>query len=38
MSVNGPEIQDPISMQIYLNKQDGDKGGQMLNVLENHIN
>lgn len=24
--MNGPEIQDPISMQIYLNKQDGDKG------------
>lgn len=24
--VNGPEDQDPISMQIHLNKQDGDKG------------
>lgn len=24
--VNGPENQDPISMQIYLNKQNGDKG------------
>lgn len=24
--VNGPENQDPISMQIYLNEQDGDRG------------
>jgi hypothetical protein len=24
--VNGPENHDPISMQIYLNKQNGDKG------------
>lgn len=36
--VNGLKNQDPISMQIYLNKHDGDKGRQMLNILESHIN
>lgn len=35
--VNGPENHDPISKQIYLNKQNENKGRQILNILESHV-